>query len=224
MRVKLAYYSICLLVISLMHGCVSQNKQTKADQSSAHTQENAQAVPHQDPAKNQMVNSGQSRKECGDIDGSYYRLNLALQNSELGDFRVGATGHGAPPKYYYPDGQRRLMTMRASKVDAYRALAEVVGGLHIWGGTTISDMVVEKDRYRTFIDTYVRGARVISVDAGEDETYTTVVELNINDRFLWQILAFVDPSTAKYCFKKSNDGAVAYYGNSNVVSTFYYSE
>jgi len=224
MRVKLAYYSVCLLVISLMHGCVSQNKQTKADQSSAVTQENAQAVPHQEQAKNQMVNSGHSGNECGAIDASYHRLNLALKNGELGDFRVGATGHGAPPKYYYPDGQRRLMTMRASKVDAYRALAEVVGGLHIWGGTTISDMVVEKDRYRTFIDTYVRGARVISVDEGEDETYTTVVELNINDRFLWQVLAFVDPTSTKYCYKQSNDGSIAYYGTSNVVSTFYYSE
>jgi len=103
-------------------------------------------------------------------------------------------------------------------------LAEVVGGMHIWGGTSISDMVVERDRYRTFVDTYVRGARVISVVAEDDETYTTTVELNINDQFLWQVLAFVDPFSEKYCYKQSADGAVGYYGSSAVASTFYYSE
>jgi len=224
MGVKLACYGIFLLIIGLMQGCVTQNKQTKVDPSSALKHENAQAVPHASDQKATLANSDPLRKKCGDIAGSYHRLQLAMKNTELGSFRVGATGHGAPPKYYFPDGQRRLMTMRASEVDAYRALAEVVGGLHIWGGTTISDMVVERDRYRTFVDTYVRGARVISVESGEDDTYTTVVELNINDRFLWQVLAFVDPFSEKYCYQQSTDGDVAYYANSGVASTFYYSE
>ncbi len=221
MGVKCACYSICLLVISLMQGCVVPNR---ANHSSTAASENAQAVSNKNNSNEQLANHAHLRKECGNSTDSYYRLKLAEKSGELGNFRVGATGRGAPPKYYYPDGQRRLMTMRASEVDAYRALAEVVGGLHIWGGTTISDMVIEKDRYRTFVDTYVRGARVISVESGEDETYTTVIELSINDQFLWQVLAFVDPLSEKYCYKHLANGDVAYYGNNSTASTFYYSE
>lgn len=97
---------------------------------------------------------------------------------------VGATGYGAPPPKYYPENQRRLMAMRASKIDAYRALAETINGMHIWGGTTVGDMVVQKDRYRVFMDAYVRGARILNVTANDDGSYETVVELMVDENFL----------------------------------------
>jgi hypothetical protein len=144
--------------------------------------------------------------------------NKALQT------KVGATGYGAPPKNYYPEGQRRLMTIRASKIDAYRALAEMVGGLHIWGGTAIGNMVVERDRYRTFIDTYVRGARVISVSPQKDGTFQTTVELDVNQHFLSQVMAFIDPAADHECNGKDEKGSYAYYGLNGVSPSFYYSE
>jgi hypothetical protein len=144
---------------------------------------------------------------------------------KLEKLKVGAAGYGAPPKNYYPEGQRRLMTIRASKVDAYRALAEVVGGLHIWGGTAIADMVVERDRYRLFIDTYVRGARVVSIDPHDDGTYMTTVEMEVSQPFLNRVMAFVDPDAAKHCEKanKSSQEAYAYRGDVAPPS-FYYGE
>ena len=131
---------------------------------------------------------------------------------------VGATGYGAPPPKYYPETQRRLMAMRASKVDAYRALAETVNGLHIWGGTTIGDMVVQKDRYRVFMDAYLRGARILSVTANDDGNYETVVELMVDENFLAKVLN--EPTTPP-C---GNESAHVSFAPPESPSTFYYSE
>lgn len=131
---------------------------------------------------------------------------------------VSATGYGAPPPKYYPENQRRLMSMRASKLDAYRALAETINGLHIWGGTTLGDMVVQKDRYRVFLDAFVRGARIVSVTAGEDGNYETVVEVTVDQGFFNRVLA--EPTVAP-CQTGSEQITFA---PLETPSTFYYSE
>lgn len=149
-------------------------------------------------------------------------MNAALVSPDgakkVDSVRVGATGYGAPPPKYYPENQRRLMAMRASKIDAYRALAESINGLHIWGGTTIGDMVVQRDRYRVFIDSYVRGARIVSSTANDDGTYETIVELMVDDAFLASVIA--DPTNPP-C---TPNGAHVSFAPPEAPSTFYYSE
>jgi hypothetical protein len=103
--------------------------------------------------------------------------------------RVIARGYGSPPKKYYPVGQRKLMAMRAARLDAYRSLAEQINGLHIWGGTTIGDMVVEKDQFQVFLEAFVMGAKVLDVEAKDDEIYEAVVEAVIDQDFLQKIMA-----------------------------------
>lgn len=132
--------------------------------------------------------------------------------------RVGATGYGAPPPKYYPENQRRLMAMRASKIDAYRALAETINGLHIWGGTTVGDMVVQKDRYRVFIDAYVRGARILNVTANDDGNYETAIELMVDENFLAKTLT--EP-TMPPC---NSESAHVSFAPPESSSNFYYSE
>jgi hypothetical protein len=151
----------------------------------------------------------------------YFKSSISDDKAQT--VKVGATGYGAPPKNYYPEGQRRLMTIRASKVDAYRALAEIVGGLHVWGGSAIGDMVIERDRFRTFIDSYVRGARIVSVEALDDDTYRTVVEMEVDQRFLHQVMTFIDPAAEKLCYEEHADGSKTQFGYSTAPS-FYYSE
>ena len=161
------------------------------------------------------------------LSGQTYYLQSSDGKVKVARVKVGATGYGAPPKNYYPEGQRRLMTIRASKIDAYRALAEVVGGLHIWGGSAIGDMVIERDRYRTFLDTYVRGARVISVAPMQDGTYKTEVEMDVDQAFLSRVMAFADPAVVSRChdqWERHNKGSYAYYGANGVAPNFYYSE
>lgn len=166
-------------------------------------------------------------KECIRFfdDNSKAANNMGEQkNNEY--IKVGATGYGAPPKNYFPAGQRRLMTMRASKIDAYRALTEIVGGLHVWGSTAIDDMVLAKDRYRTFVDSYVRGARIVSVSAMDDGTYESVVEMLVDRRFLSQVMAFIDPMLAQ-CLR--NNGGLRFADAVDDLQiynspSFYYSE
>ncbi len=102
---------------------------------------------------------------------------------------ITARGWGAPPKQYYPEGNRRLMTMRAAKLDAYRSLAERIHGLRIWGGTTIGEMVLEQDQFKVLLDAYVVGARVLSIMPQKDGNYEAIVEIEVDRNFLYRALA-----------------------------------
>jgi len=79
--------------------------------------------------------------------------------------------------------QRRLMAIRASKMDAYRSMAERVYGTSIQGSTTVKDMVVQNDRFRTYVETYMHGARVVSTDVMPDGSVETVLEMVIDQGF-----------------------------------------
>lgn len=79
--------------------------------------------------------------------------------------------------------QQRLMAIRASRMDAYRAMAERVYGTSVQGSTTVRDMVVQNDRFRTYVETYMHGARVVSSDVLPDGSVETVLEMIIDQGF-----------------------------------------
>ncbi len=81
------------------------------------------------------------------------------------------------------DAQRRLLAIRAARMDAYRAMAERVYGTAIQGSTTVRDMVVENDRLKTYIETWLHGARVVSSDVMPDGTVETLLEMTIDQGF-----------------------------------------
>ncbi len=56
---------------------------------------------------------------------------------------------------------RILLAMRASRLEAYRELAEQVQGSYLVGETKVADMVVENDRFRSEVNGLVRGAEVV---------------------------------------------------------------
>ena len=141
-------------------------------------------TPVQKPAPVMPVANQFSHLECGSEDMMDHDHYLNDEGKKTEEIKIRVTGYGAPPKAFYPDPQRRLMAMRAAKIDAYRSMAERVAGLQIWGGTTIGDMVVEKDRFRVYLDTHLTGARVITETGQEDGTFETVVELKIDQSFL----------------------------------------
>ncbi|MBE0468560.1 MAG: LPP20 family lipoprotein [Methyloprofundus sp.] len=95
-----------------------------------------------------------------------------------------AMGYGATDMFSnYSPAQRRLMGMRASKMDAYRNLAEQIYGVRIHGHTTVSAMAVQNDSYRTYIDAFLKGARVLSITAVDADTYETVLEITLTPKF-----------------------------------------
>jgi len=79
--------------------------------------------------------------------------------------------------------QKRLMSIRASRLDAYRAMAERVYGTKISGSSTVRDLVVHNDSFRTYVDTFIHGARVVSSDVLEDGSVETVLEMVIDAGF-----------------------------------------
>lgn len=98
--------------------------------------------------------------------------------------RVSAIGYGATSSFEgYTPGQKRLMAMRASKLDAYRALAEQIYGVRIRGNSTVSAMVAQNDSYRVYIDSYVRGAQIVSITPMAEGNYETVLELELGNEF-----------------------------------------
>jgi len=101
-----------------------------------------------------------------------------------------AIGYGTVDKSdRFSRSQIRLMAMRASKMDAYRSLVEQIYGLKLDGATTVENMVVTNDRYRSFINAYLRGARVTRTSAigsdiyAGDDTFETAMEIDLTPRF-----------------------------------------
>jgi hypothetical protein len=75
------------------------------------------------------------------------------------------------------------MAMRAAQVDAYRNLAEQVQGFRITGSTTVSAFAVQNDTIRSYVDSYIRGARVVSTTSIADGNFQVEVELDMTNQF-----------------------------------------
>lgn len=103
---------------------------------------------------------------------------------------LSAIGYGTVEKSdRYSRSQIKLMAMRASKMDAYRSLAEQLNGIQLRGHTAVESMEVSHDSYQVYLNAYLRGARVKRTSAigsdpyAGDDTFETVVELDLTPRF-----------------------------------------
>jgi len=76
--------------------------------------------------------------------------------------------------------QQRLLAIRAAKIDAYRGLAEQVYGLFIDSNTTMSDMTVMSDTFRTKVEGVIYGATLTSINPINNDTYEVVLTLDRN--------------------------------------------
>lgn len=80
--------------------------------------------------------------------------------------------------------QQRLLAIRASKLDAYRGLAEQVYGQYIDASTTIADLVMSDDVYRAKVQGVIYGAQLVSVTPVGEDTYEVTLSLRrsvVND-------------------------------------------
>ncbi|MFC3459897.1 LPP20 family lipoprotein [Massilia haematophila] len=93
--------------------------------------------------------------------------------------------------------QRKLLAMRASRLDAYRAMAEQVYGVRVEGGSTAGSLALKDDSFKVYIDAFIRGARVTNTAQREDGTYETTVEMDF------------DPHAAQYQPQGATQPAVA---------------
>lgn len=79
--------------------------------------------------------------------------------------------------------RKRLLARRASKLDAYRSLAERVYGTVVYGSSTVNDFVLQNDNFRAYVDSYIRGAKLIAVNEHSDGVVESVMELKLEPRF-----------------------------------------
>ncbi len=107
--------------------------------------------------------------------------------------RLKAVGYGVESDYMnYPPPRKRLLAIRAAKVDAYRNLAEMLYGTRITGMTTVRDAAIESDRFRAYIDAVVRGAQLLALTPKGEGIYEAELELEINES-LYRCFARLTP-------------------------------
>ncbi|SFX24617.1 LPP20 family lipoprotein [Marinospirillum alkaliphilum] len=98
-------------------------------------------------------------------------------NLEVVIIRVNGYGTAGEENVQLNATQRRLLAMRASKIDAYRSLAERVNGTRIQGVTTVNNLATTDDSIRAFVDSLIRDARVANVRELSDGSFETQLEL-----------------------------------------------
>jgi hypothetical protein len=71
---------------------------------------------------------------------------------------IKVTGTGAPPDKG-TTASKRLMALRAARVDALRQLGEIVNGVKVDSETVVKDFVTESDTIRTQMSALIKGAQ-----------------------------------------------------------------
>ena len=96
-----------------------------------------------------------------------------------------ATGYAViSVQHHRNPAQQRLLAIRASQLDAYRALTEQVYGQQLDANTTVADMTVMNDTFRARVEGVVYGAVLVSITPVGDDTYETTLSLDrgvVND-------------------------------------------
>ncbi|MGB1291819.1 MAG: LPP20 family lipoprotein [Pseudoalteromonas sp.] len=87
------------------------------------------------------------------------------------------------------DTQRSLMALKASKLEAYRELAEQVYGQKITAGTTVKGSIAQNDQLQSQVQGIIKGAQVIkSYPVGD--SYATELRLDmkrVHDLYIGEI-------------------------------------
>ena len=130
-----------------------------------------------------MLPGAQKREKIADIEAQVQQINEKLPSMEPMVLRVVGYGAINPHAKDLSPVQLKLMALRASKLDAYRTLAERVYGTAISGNSTVENLVAKDDRFRAYVDTYILGARVVSQDQMEDGSFETILEMIIDEGF-----------------------------------------
>ena len=74
--------------------------------------------------------------------------------------------------------QQRILSIKASKLDAYKVLMEQVYGQYLDANTTVSEIIVQSDTFRAKVQGVIYGAKLVSITPVGDDTYETTLSLS----------------------------------------------
>ena len=74
--------------------------------------------------------------------------------------------------------QQRILSIKASKLDAYKVLMEQVYGQYLDANTTVSEMIFQSDTFRAKVQGVIYGAKLVSITPVGDDTYETTLSLS----------------------------------------------
>jgi outer membrane protein FlgP len=98
--------------------------------------------------------------------------------------RLRVTGIGTvPSSRSLTASQKRLLSVRAAKLDAFRAIAEQVQGMKLVGSSSVANMVSVSDSFRTYVDAYLRGVKIVSTSIKPDGSSEVVAEIVLDKDF-----------------------------------------
>ena len=74
--------------------------------------------------------------------------------------------------------QRRLMAIRAAKLDAFRVLAEQIHGVQLDSETTVQEAMITSDKLSSAVRGTIMGAETVKIEPTDADTY--LVELSVS--------------------------------------------
>ncbi|KMN38317.1 hypothetical protein VI26_00820 [Chromobacterium sp. LK1] len=121
---------------------------------------------------------------------------------------VRVVGSGAAPyTSSLTPSQRKLLALRAARLDAFRAIAEQVQGMKLVGNSSVSNMIANSDSFRTYVDAYLRGVNIVSNTMKPDGTSEAVAEIMLDQEFYKQFRQALDKTGS--VMKASQENATA---------------
>ena len=132
-----------------------------------------------DSGSNQFPRPTMQTKQIG-LNNTQQVLSGTLQQSPLYQApflrAVGMSSVAIQPSKNL--NQRRLLAIRAAKIDAYRILAEQIHGVHLDGQTTVAEAILTSDILSSAVRGVILGAETILIEATGGDTYN--VEMTIS--------------------------------------------
>lgn len=74
--------------------------------------------------------------------------------------------------------QKRLLAIRAAKLEAIRDLTEQVHGLQLTATTSVRDAVLRDDQLQATVEGIIRGARTLHIKPKDSDTFEVVMALD----------------------------------------------
>ena len=165
---KMSKYSMLMLAL-VMAACQSATKAGVAD--------NASAKAEAKPAPVAEVKAPEVKAEAKPAakDEAVSMITPMAERAAT----IRATGYAVISTQNHKNpAQQRLMAIRASKLDAYRALTEQVYGQQLDATTTVAEMMITSDTFRTRVQGIIYGAVLESITPIGDDTYETTLSLD----------------------------------------------